>query len=415
LAAVRIPYLKLGWRNLWRNKRRTILTLGAMTLYSWMLLWFLWFGDGAHDGMMDNYVRILTGHVQIHARGFSDDMSVMKRIREPGPIVAAIENTERVAAYSLRVKTYALAAAHGDSAGALVLAFDPRRERDVSYLHRSLREGRFLEARTRGEVVLGYVLAENLGLALGDRIALMVQAADGSMGADKFTVVGLADPGISAMNNSLILMNLADAQELLAYGDAVNEIIVMADDSYDVARVHGDLAEQIDPETYEVLTWAEAAPEMEEMIELDWASFLLMMAVFTVVALLGIMNTVVMSVFERVREFGIMMALGLRPGQLARLVVTETTLMTFVAMAIGFSLAVVTTWLNTEYGFDMAVFGAQESMADWGMANTLFFAKFSLKFFVVAFVSVLGMSFLATLYPALRTAAMRPVEAIKFQ
>ncbi|UCH78087.1 MAG: ABC transporter permease [Candidatus Coatesbacteria bacterium] len=412
---MRIPYLKLAWRNLWRNKRRTILTLGAMTLYSWMLLWFLWFGDGAHDGMMDNYVRILTGHVQIHARGFSDDMSVMKRIREPGPIVAAIESTEKVAAYSLRVKTYALAAAHGDSAGALILAFDPRRERGVSYMHRSLREGRFLEARNRGEVVIGYVLAENLGLAFGDQIALMVQAADGSMGADKFTVVGLADPGISAMNNSLILMNLADAQELLAYGDAVNEIVVMAEDSYDVARVHGTLEEQVDRERYEVLTWAEAAPEMEEMIELDWASFLLMMAVFTVVALLGIMNTVVMSVFERVREFGIMMALGLRPGQLARLVVTETTLMTFVAMAIGFSLAVVTTWLNTEYGFDMGVFGAQESMADWGMANTLFFAKFSLKFFVVAFASVLGMSFLATLYPALRTAAMRPVEAIKFQ
>ncbi|NIT35929.1 MAG: FtsX-like permease family protein [candidate division Zixibacteria bacterium] len=412
---MRIPFLKLAWRNLWRNKRRTILTLGAMTFYSWMLLWFLWFWDGAHDGMMDNYVRILTGHVQIHARGFSDDMSVMKRIREPGPIVAAIESTEKVAAYSLRVKTYALAAAHGDSAGAFVLAFDPRRERGVSYMHRLLREGRCLEARNRGEVVLGYVLAENLGLALGDQIALMVQAADGSMGADKFTVVGLADPGISAMNNSLIMMNLADAQELLAYGDAVNEIVVMAEDSYDVARVHGALEEQVDPERYEVLTWAEAAPEMKEMIELDWASFLLIMAIFTAVALLGIMNTVVMSVFERVREFGIMMALGLRPGQLARLVVTETMLMAFVAMAIGFSLAVVTTWLSTEYGFDMEPFGAQESMADWGMANTLFFAKFSLKFFVVAFASVLGMSFLATLYPALRTAAMRPVEAIKFQ
>jgi putative ABC transport system permease protein len=413
--AAKIPYFKLAWRNLWRNKRRTLLTLGAVTLYCWLLLWFLWFGDGAHDGMIENYVRILTGHVQIHARGFRDDMSVMKRIREPASIAAAIEGTDKVAAYSFRIKTYALAAAHGDSAGAFVLAFDPRRERGVSNMHKSLREGRFLEEGRGREVVVGYVLAENLGLKIGDEIAIMVQAADGSMGADKFKVVGLADVGISSMNNSLVMMNLADAQALLAYGDAVNEIIVMADDSYDVDRVCRELKRKIDLSRYEVLSWKEAAPEMKELVELDWASFVLMMAVFAVVALLGIMNTVVMSVFERVREFGIMTAMGLKPGQLARLVVTETFLLTLVATAIGFGLAAVTTYFNTIYGFDMGVFGAQESLADWGMANTLFFAKFSVKFFVIAFVSVVGMALVASLYPALKAAAMRPVEALKFR
>lgn len=413
--AAKIPYFKLGWRNLWRNKRRTLLTLGAVTLYCWLLLWFLWFGDGAHDGMIENYVRILTGHVQIHARGFRDDMSVMKRIREPEPIAAAIESTDKVAAYSFRIKTYALAAAHGDSAGAFVLAFDPQRERGVSNMHKSLVEGRFLEEGREREVVIGYVLAENLGLKIGEKIAVMVQAADGSMGAEKFTVVGLADPGISSINNSLIMMDLADAQALLAYGDAVNEIIVMADDSYDVDRVCRELRAKTDLERYEVLSWKEAAPEMKELVELDWASFVLMMAVFAVVALLGIMNTVVMSVFERVREFGIMTSMGLKPGQLARLVVTETFLLTLVATAIGFGLAAATTYLNTIYGFDMSVFGAQESLADWGMANTLFFAKFSVKFFVIALVSVVAMALVASLYPALKAAAMRPVEALKFR
>lgn len=413
--AAKIPYFKLGWRNLWRNKRRTLLTLGAVTLYCWLLLWFLWFGDGAHDGMIENYVRILTGHVQIHARGFRDDMSVMKRIREPEPIAAAIESTDKVAAYSFRIKTYALAAAHGDSAGAFVLAFDPQRERGVSNMHKSLVEGRFLEERREREVVIGYVLAENLGLKIGEKIAVMVQAADGSMGAEKFTVVGLADPGISSINNSLIMMDLADAQALLAYGDAVNEIIVMADDSYDVDRVCRELRAKTDLERYEVLSWKEAAPEMKELVELDWASFVLMMAVFAVVALLGIMNTVVMSVYERVREFGIMTSMGLKPGQLARLVVTETFLLTLVATAIGFGLAAATTYLNTIYGFDMSVFGAQESLADWGMANTLFFAKFSVKFFVIALVSVVAMALVASLYPALKAAAMRPVEALKFR
>jgi putative ABC transport system permease protein len=412
--AAKIPYLKLGWRNLWRNKRRTLLTLGAVTLYCWLLLWFLWFGDGAHDGMIENYVRVLTGHVQIHARGFRDDMSVMKRIREPAAVADAIEGTDKVAAYSFRIKTYALAAAHGDSAGAFVLAFDPQRERAVSNMHKSLVEGRFLEEGREREVVIGYVLAENLDLKIGEKIAVMVQAADGSMGADKFTVVGLADPGISSINNSLIMMNLADAQTLLAYGDAVNEIIVMADDSYDVDRVCRELRAKTDLERYEVLSWKEAAPEMKELVELDWASFVLMMAVFAVVALLGIMNTVVMSVFERVREFGIMTSMGLKPGQLARLVVTETFLLTLVATAIGFGLAAATTYLNTIYGFDMSVFGAQESLADWGMANTLFLAKFSVKFFVIALVSVVAMALLAALYPALKAAAMRPVEALKF-
>ncbi|MGD8720092.1 MAG: ABC transporter permease [Candidatus Zixiibacteriota bacterium] len=413
--AANIPYFKLGWRNLWRNKRRTLLTLGAVTLYSWLLLWFLWFGDGAHDGMIENYVRVLTGHVQVHAVGFRDDMSVMKRIREPGPLVADVANTKGVKAYSLRIKSYGLAAAHGDSAGAFVLAFDPRRERGVSNMHHSLREGRFLETGRRGEAVIGYVLAENLGLKIGEEIAVMVQAADGSMGAEKFKVVGLADVGISSMNNSLIMLNLDDARELLSYGDAVNEIVVMADDSDDVGRVAAAIKKEVDVEQYEVLTWAEAAPEMKQFIELDWASFALMMAVFAVVALLGTINTVLMSVFERVREFGVMTAMGLKPGQLARLVITETLLMTLVATAIGFTLAAATTYVNTIYGFDMAVFGAQESLADWGMANTLFFAKFSFKFFFLALISIVVMAVVAALYPALKAAAMKPVDAIKFR
>jgi putative ABC transport system permease protein len=410
-----IPYLKIAWRNLWRNKRRSVLTIAALALCSWLLLWMMYFAYGGHDNWLENYVRILTGHIQIHALGFADDMSVMKRIREPSTVYDVLEKARYVRAYSPRIKTYALAAAHGNSAGAFILAFDPDRERTVSNMYKSLKEGNYLRSGHDREVVLAFALADNLGVGIGDEVAILVQAADGSLGAEKYTVVGICDPGISTMNNTLLMMNLSAAQELLSYGKAVNEIVVMVDNPNHVNKTDKEIESKLNPDEYEVLTWGEAAPELEQLIAWDWASFVLTVMVFAIVAALGVMNTVLMSVFERVREFGILMAMGMRPGQLARLVVLENVLMTLIAIVIGFALGLVNAWVNTWYGLDLNAFNMGESLADWGMANTVMFAEINLKGFLISFAVIFGISTLASIYPAWKTARMRPVDAIKFR
>lgn len=415
MAAVKIPYLKIAWRNLWRNKRRSVLTIAAVALCSWLLLWMMYFAYGGHDNWLENYVRILTGHIQVHAVGFADDMNVMKRIRDPEPVYDVIEGARYVRTYSPRIKTYALAAAHGNSAGAFILAFDPARERTVSNMHKSLTEGSYLTPDRNDEVVLAFALAENLGVGIGDEVAVLVQAADGSLGAEKYTVVGLCDPGISTMNNTLMMMNLAAAQELLAYGSAVNEIVVMVDDPNHVNRADKEIEGGLDPNEYEVLTWAEAAPELEQLIAWDWAGFVLTIMVFGIVAALGVMNTVLMSVFERVQEFGILMAMGMRPRQLARLVMLENVLMTLVAIAIGFTIGFVNAWVNSWYGLNLNAFNVGESLADWGMANTVMFAKINVKGFLISFAVIFGISTLAAVYPAWKTARMKPVDALKFK
>jgi putative ABC transport system permease protein len=411
----KIPYFKIAWRNLWRNKRRSILTIAAVALCSWLLLWMMYFAYGGHDNWLENYVRILTGHIQVHALGFADDMSVMKRIKEPEPVYDVLEKARYVRAYSPRIKTYALAAAHGNSAGALILAFEPDRERTVSNMHKSLKEGNYLTPDGDREVVLAFALAENLGVGIGDKVAILVQAADGSLGAEKFTVVGISDPGISTMNNTLLMMNLSSAQELLSYGEAVNEIVVMVDDPNHVNRADKEIEEGLNPNEYEVLTWAEAAPELEQIIAWDWAGFVLTVIVFGIVAALGVMNTVLMSVFERVREFGILMAMGIRPRQLARLVVLENVLMTLIAIAIGFAIGFANAWVNSWYGLDLNAFNVGESLADWGMANTVMFAKINLKGFIISLAVIFGISTFASIYPAWKTARMKPVDAIKFR
>lgn len=414
MAGVRLPLIGLAWRNLWRNKRRTILTVGAISLYGFLFLWYIWLSYGAQESMLDSFARILTGHIQIHAQGFSDDMSVMKRIPDPQPIIAAIEKEKHVTAYSARIKTYALAAANETSSGVFVLAIDPEREKSVSNLYKTLKEGRYLSPDARGEIVIGYVLAENLGVKVGDKLALLVQAADGSMGAGKFKVVGIADPGIAELDNTLIMMNLADAQDLLAYGDAVNEIIVMVDDSANVPVVDAELQKKIDTSVYEVLPWYTASPELKQLIDLDWASFVLMMIAVGAVAILGIMNSLLMSLFERVREFGVMMAMGIRPRQITRLVLTESMLMTLVSIVIGFALALGAGIFNSYYGMDIRYFGSSELFAQWGMANVVFYAKVNWDGFWIALGSVVGVAFLSSLYPAIHTARLRPVEAMKF-
>ena len=339
MAGAHLPLIRLAWRNIWRNKRRTILTVGAISLYGFLFLWYIWLSYGAQESMLDNFVRILTGHIQVHAKGFSDDMSVMKRIPDPQPFISALNEEEHVTGYSVRIKTYALAAANQNSSGAFLLAVDPEREKSVSNLYRTLSAGRYLSADAHNEIVVGYVLAENLGVKIGDKVALLVQAADGSMGAQKFTVVGLVDPGMVELNNSLILMHLADAQALLSYGTAVNEITVIVDDLGNVDKVWQSLRSKIDTSKYEVLTWDVVSPELAQLNDLTWAKFILLMSIFAIVAALGVMNTVLMSAMERVREFGIMMAMGVRPGQVTRLILTESFLISLISIIIGFGAA----------------------------------------------------------------------------
>ncbi|MCP4229479.1 MAG: ABC transporter permease, partial [bacterium] len=327
----KIPYFKLAWRNVKRNKRRSILTMASIGFVAWLLLYSIIFALGSHEGFIENYLRVLIGYVEIHADGFQDDMSVMKRIKNPDELIAEIEDTEKVTAYAKRIKAFCLAAANENSSGGFIIAIEPDKERNVSLMHRTIREGEYLRSGYNEEVVVGYVLAENLGIGVGDEIAIITGAADGSMGAEKYRVVGLSDPGISTLNNALILMTLPAAQEILSYGDAVNEIVIMTDDVGYVGGITASLRKNVDNEVYEVLPWYEIAPEMKQMIELDWGGFVIMIIAFVIVAALGVANTMVMAVMERTREFGIMQALGLKSGQLAVLIITESFLITTIA------------------------------------------------------------------------------------
>jgi len=415
VAGGRLPLIRLAWRNIWRNKRRTILTVGAISLYSFLFLWYIWLSYGAQEGMLDNFARILTGHIQIHAKGFTDDMSVMKRISDPQPFISAINEEKHVIAYSARIKTYALAAANENSSGGFVLAVDPEREKTVSNLYLALSAGRYLSPDAHNEIVVGYVLAENLGVKVGDRVALMVQAADGSMGARRFTVVGLVDPGMVELNNSLILMHLGDAQALLSYGSAVNEITVIVDDLGNVDRVWQSLRGKIDTSKYEVLTWDEVSPELVQLNDLTWAKFILLMTIFALVAALGVMNTVLMSTMERVREFGIMMAMGVRPGQVTRLILTESFMISLLSVLIGFGAATALGFITQNQGISLKVFGAPDYLAQFGLGNAVLFTKVNWDGFIISLCVIMGMGFLASLYPAIRTGRLQPIKALKFQ
>lgn len=415
MATRKMPIWRLAWRNIWRNKRRTILTISAISLYGLLFLWFIWLCYGSQEGMIDNYVRIVSGHVQIHAQGFNDDMSVMKRIKEPQSILQAIQKEEHVVSYSTRIKTYGLVAANENSSGAFVMAVNPEQEKQVSNLYRTMKSGQYLDEDSQGEVVVGYVLAENLGIGIRDTIAVMVQASDGSMGARKFIVTGLVDPGIMTLNNSLLIMNLSDAQELLSYGEAVNEITMMVDDLANVGTVSESLKSQVDKSRIEVLTWDVVSPEMAMLNQITWAKFIVLMGVFAIVAALGVMNTILMSAMERVREFGIMMAMGVRPFQIVRLIITETFLITSLSVIIGFSLATTIGVLTMHEGISMNAFGAPEYMAQFGLGNAVLYTQVNWEGFIISLCVIMGMGLLASLYPAIRTGRMKPVQAIKFQ
>lgn len=414
--------MQLAWRNLWRNPRRTSISITAIALGYAMLLLFACLLHGLSRQMIDNGTRMGLSHMQVHAPDYYPDRSLYHTLggragAELDALLTTLSTHPQVLAAATRVYGYALVSGGSHSAGADLLGIDPVRERQISRFHTRLTKGRFLSRQTprdTREVVLGEKLASTIAAEPGSEIILLTQAADGSIGNDLYTVVGILRTGSEAIDRGTVLMPLGATQELLSLAaNRVHEIGVLTT-SADVA---GTLAARLERRLDETLpvrvrAWPELSPALADYVQMSEGSNAFLFSVVFLVAIIGVMNTMLMAVFERTRECGVLMALGLRPLSMTLLIVLEAGLLAGMSVGLGAVLGGPLVWYLQTHGLDLRTVMGELSVAGV-VIDPIWYGQHDVPTYLQAGLGLALVAVVAALYPAIRAARFRPVEAMR--
>ena len=404
-------FFNMAWRNVWRNRRRSLLTVMAISLGLGFNIFMRAIGDGFHEQMVDNSVRSHIGHLVVHRAGYHDDPGINKTLPSPDAVARAIQSLPDLRAYSLRVLGDGLASTAENSAGVAIVGIDPAMERKVTTIDRGIVKGHYLREGEVRPIVIGNRLAVNLKAGIGDKVVLLVQAADGSMGANLFHVVGIFRSGAPELDSGMAFILRKDAQELFSLQDRETEAVVLLKSSLGVPAAQQALQSKLAGKDVEVLTWYQVEPFLLQFIQLDDAFFYIIVIIFFVVISIGILNTIMMSVFERVREFGVMMALGTKPRQIVKMVVEEAFVLALVGAAIGSAIGISASVYFATEGMNLSSWA--EGAAALGMTSTVVYTRLTAANVLISNLAVLAVVVLVGLYPAMHASRLRPVEAIR--
>ena len=403
----------MAWRNIWRNPRRTILTVCAITFATVLLVFMLSFQFGSYETMINTSVKISTGHLQVQAEKYQEKKSIRYVIPDPRAIADIVDQIPEVAAYTFRAQAFALISSKDRTYGVVVTGIDPQKEATVSRIKKLVYAGNFLTADDANQALVGNLLAKNLRVSIGDELTLLGQGRDGSIGATVVQVKGIFRSGIDDFDRSAMQIPLSTFQDIFSMEGAVHEVVVIAKSLSDVSRIKTQLKAALavlnNGKALKILDWQELMPGLRQAIEMDLVSGLIFYGLLIIVVAFSILNTFLMAIFERTKEFGVMMAVGTTPRRLTKILLIESISMTLIGIITGICIGIGITYYFQIHGIDFS--GGSELLSQFGISGRMY-PKLSMLSVSIGPFMVLFFTLFAALYPALKVRRLRPVEAM---
>ena len=403
--------LRLAWRNIWRQKRRTWLTALAMIFSNVLLVFMISLQFGSYEMMINNTLRMFSGQLQVQREGYQESQKMRQVVESIGALAADIRKRFPGAKVTARANAFVLVSSEDRSFGTQLVGVEPAHEPGVSSIPGLVTDGRYLQDMNAAEIVIGRVMARNLKVETGDELTFLGSGRDGSFAAGVVTVVGIFDSGSLDMDRSLAELPLGYFQEAFAMEGGGHVIALGVEELAGVPAMIEPLRAIIGEQNGLVaLDWEALTPGLKQAIQADMASAWFMYAVLIVLVAFSVLNTQLMSVLERTREFGVIMALGIKPRRLALLVLFETFLMAALGLIIGVLLGALVSGYFAQTGF--AYPGMDELAAKFNMPPVIYPSIGPLSLMLgptVVFVFCL----FAAIYPALKLYGFKPVEAMR--
>ena len=405
----------LAWRNLWRHKRRTLITASSIAFGVLLAVTFTGAGDYFYTRMIDAGAKMGMGHITVAAPDYNRAPSSQKRLQSANQLQATLRELPEVSSVIARIQGQAMFASARKSVGGTFIAIDPAQETASNNLFiQALVEGKMLETVSDKGIVMGVDLARKLQVSLGKKVVYTTTDVNGDIVSAIARVSGLFRTGVSEVDGGLALLPLQSVQTVLGYeSDEVSFIAVNLNDQRASHVLRDSLQQQAAFQEVEVLNWQQTQPDLAGMIAVDKSANKISQLLIALLISAGILNTMLMSVLERIREFGVMMALGMSPRHLFGLVILESFWLAVIGLIIGIIITIPWYWYMSETGLDLtSAYGD-----DFSFGGVLLDTVFKIRLFKESVVGILiglfSLALIAGAYPAWRAGRIPSVESLK--
>lgn len=402
-------YLKIAWRSLWRNSRRTIITAASVFFGVFFSVIMTSVQQGSFENMIENMARFYSGYLQIQDTGFNQTRSINHSYIPSEKLLSALENQELVSQFTRRVETIALASNADKSFPSLIFGIDPEQEESISGTSKWLMNGNYLEQGSQ-DILVGKILAQNLDIQMGDSLVLIGQGYHGASAAGIYRVADLLDFPLNDLSKQVIYMDIRNCQQLMSMPASITSCVMMLQDVDDIEAVKKELNAQL-TDGLTIYTWDELQPELQNLIDGKVAAGKLIKGLLFMIIGFGVWATIIMLMHERKRELGVMVAIGFQKSKLTVMMLIESALIGLLGIIGGLGVSVPFIWYL--YLHPIIVTGKMaETYNSMGFEPKIAFS-ISPEIFYSPALMVFLIFGLVAIYPIIFIIRLKVVDAIK--
>ena len=400
--------LKIAFRNIFRQKRRTILTGLAMIVGFALLSLTIGLSDGAYGNIIAMFTRNRIGHIQVHREGYLDKPSLYKTINNAATVGETIQSIVGVEAWTPRLYGAGLGSVGEKSTAVQIIGVDVIRETVATRFDQKIVEGSTLSETPSHEAVIGKGLAKIVSATVDSEIVIVSQGADGSIANDLYKIVGIAESGDDITDRVACYLHIDNAQELLVLERRVHEIVVIVSNINQVDKITSAIETQLNDSTLDVAPWQVVAKSFYRAMRTDQQGDAISRLVIMLIVAIGVFNTVLMSVLERTREYGVLKAVGTKPVQIFWLVVCEVVIIALGSICVGALLGALLNYLLSIYGITYP-----QEITYGGMKLKTLYAEVNVRCLVIPAITVMLSAAIVSLFPAIKAARIMPAKAMR--
>jgi ABC-type lipoprotein release transport system permease subunit len=407
-SVLNISLLTVALRNLLGHLPRTMLTLGAISVGLASLI-FLWgFNEGLHRNMLGNFQNAIIGAVQIHREGFFKHPDLSLAITDTDKVTTSLKQAG-IEKYSRRLETFGLAASDSTTQGVMLIGMEPIRETQVTELHKRIGVGHFLRPEESYTLLLGATAAKNLQVSLGDEVIIIGYDRFGAMIAESFTLVGIITSGEMGLDSGMAITSLTTLQEMVDMPEQVTTFVINVDEQQ-LPNLVTELKQSLVGEDLEIMPWHSMFPVMKEWVTLHNGFLYLFLGIVLFIVLAGELNTLLLSMLDRTREFGILIAIGTTRTQVAMMMVIEAGVIGIIGILLGILLGYAIVLITGIVGIDLSILLGSTSRF---YVDPLIYPQLKLDHLGITASAIFAASLVSGVYPAWRVSLLQPVEAIR--